>query len=89
MFLVIHVFYLSICHWNQKQRKQLSIILILFKFLKFTLKVQLRILTCFCDEEVQSSQATYMALVVVSWEELSRPTQFIRTTSTDLQLYLK
>lgn len=29
--------------------------------------MQLRILTCFCDEEVPSSQATCMTLVVVSW----------------------
>ena len=81
MFLVMHVSYLPICHWNQKQKKQLSIILILFK--------QLRILTYFFTEEVQSSQATCMTLVVVGWEGLGRPTQFIKTTCTDLQLCLK
>lgn len=58
-------------------------------FLKFTFKVQLRILTYFCAEEVQSSQATCMTLVVVGWEGLGRPTQFIKTTCTDLQLCLK
>lgn len=78
------------CPIFQKQRKQLMHTFDPFlNFVKFTLKAQLRILTCFCDEEVQSSQAMCMTLVVVSWEELGRLTQFIRTICTDLQLCLK